>query len=829
VETPQSQDCQLEIRRLPPPAALFGATLALLSLAGLTLACNMPAGLPGPGLTATPSSSPSPSPIPATPTLTATPTLPPTPTPPPAVRIASGDRALFNGDWQAAYNEYQAAYQNSQDPALQTAALLGLGRTQLQAGEALAAVDTLNALIQGYPQSPNLPQAYFFLGQAYDALGRRSDSAQAYLNYLALRPSLIDAYILDLRGDALYAAGDYASAANDYRAALQSPGFLDTLAIEIKIARMHAKAGDYATALAMYDDIAGRSASDFTKAHLVWLKGQAFTALGQMDQAYAAYQEAVNSYPMAYDSYLALLELVNAGVPVNELNRGIVDYHAGQYGVALAAFDRYLQSATEELPTARYYNGLTLRALGGYEDAIAEWDKVIQNFPDDRFWDDAWEQKAYTQWAFLEQYPPAVETLLGFVSAAPDHSRAGEFLYDAADVAERGGQLSQAAELYQRVATEYPGYEKAQRALYLAGIALYRLDEYANALAIFQRALASATGLDERAAAYLWQGKSQFAAGNLEAAQAAWELAASTDPTGYYSERARDILRGLPPFTPPQAYDLAFDLASERAQAEAWMRATFSLPGEMDLSSLGPLLSDARLVRGNELWALGLYERARAEFEDLRLSVQSEPANCYRLANYFLDLGLYRSAILAARQVLTLAGMDDADTANAPAFFNHVRFGPYFSDLILAAAQQHALHPLFLFSLVRQESFFEGFARSSAEARGLMQIIPSTGQERAANLGWPPDFDPDDLFRPLVNITLGADYLAHWRDRFDGDLYAALAAYNGGPGNAMAWRALAPDDPDLFLEVVRFEETRNYIRGIYEVFTIYRRLYDRSQ
>jgi soluble lytic murein transglycosylase len=59
-------------------------------------------------------------------------------------------------------------------------------------------------------------------------------------------------------------------------------------------------------------------------------------------------------------------------------------------------------------------------------------------------------------------------------------------------------------------------------------------------------------------------------------------------------------------------------------------------------------------------------------------------------------------------------------------------------------------------------------------------------------------------------------------------MYAALAAYNGGPGNAMEWQKLAPNDPDLFLEVIRFEETRNYIDSVYELFNIYRRLYDRS-
>ena len=53
----------------------------------------------------------------------------------------------------------------------------------------------------------------------------------------------------------------------------------------------------------------------------------------------------------------------------------------------------------------------------------------------------------------------------------------------------------------------------------------------------------------------------------------------------------------------------------------------------------------------------------------------------------------------------------------------------------------------------------------------------------------------------------------------------ALAAYNGGPGNAAQWQALAPNDPDLFLETVRHEETRTYLKDIYEIYAIYRQLY----
>jgi soluble lytic murein transglycosylase len=92
------------------------------------------------------------------------------------------------------------------------------------------------------------------------------------------------------------------------------------------------------------------------------------------------------------------------------------------------------------------------------------------------------------------------------------------------------------------------------------------------------------------------------------------------------------------------------------------------------------------------------------------------------------------------------------------------------------------LSPLFLFSVVRQESLFEGFIRSTAGARGLMQIIPTTGASVARAVGWPLPFELDDLYRPNVSVRLGTEYMASNRRQFDGDMYATLAAYNAGPG-----------------------------------------------
>jgi soluble lytic murein transglycosylase len=78
---------------------------------------------------------------------------------------------------------------------------------------------------------------------------------------------------------------------------------------------------------------------------------------------------------------------------------------------------------------------------------------------------------------------------------------------------------------------------------------------------------------------------------------------------------------------------------------------------------------------------------------------------------------------------------------------------------------------------------------------------------------------------PRSAFNFGAHYLASNRHLFNGDLYAALAAYDAGPGNAYQWRQISGNDPDLFLETIRFSEPRQYVQSIYEIYAIYRQLY----
>jgi len=759
---------------------------------------------------------------------TDTPLPTPSPTPIPEIRIIKGEKEVEKGDWNLAIDEFNNAIQNSDNQDVVFAARLGSAKVAFLSGDYSNAIIDLLQLISDFPNNNQLADAFFLLGQVYDANSNFSEAATAYARYLELHPGLIDAYVHELRGDSLFAAGDYENAIKAFSSSLASPSQLDRTFLEMKLARSFALSEEFSNALTLYDDIYTRINDPSTRALIDLRKGQILSEMEQPEQANASFLDAVNNYPSAYESYASLLTLVEAGVPVDELQRGLVDFFAGEYGVALAAFDRYLQREPADPATAHYYSGLAHRSSGHYENAIQSWDKIIDNFQDHPYWDEAWEQKGYTQWYFMDDYTTAIKTLLEFTTNNPTHIRSAEFLDDAARVAERSGELKLAADLWKRLSIEYPGDERAGNALFLSGISNYRQADYQNAQFAFEESLAISSELDERARAYLWMGKTKEKLADPEGARLAWELGANTDPTGYYSERAKDLINNASPFKPAAVLDFGFDPETERTSADAWMKSTFKLSNEINLSGLAELADEPVFIRGAELWRLGMQTEAREEFESLREAVAYDPVKSYRLVNYFKDIGLFRSATFASRNVLDLAGLSDSSSLFAPALFNRIRFGTYYSDLIMPAAKEKNLDPVLVYSVIRQESLFESFVRSSASAHGLMQIIPSTGDALAEELGWPPEYQTSDLNRPIVSVTLGTKYLADQIEYFNGDIYAALAAYNGGPGNSLQWKQLAPDDPDLFLEVIRFSETREYIRRIYEIFNIYKRLYDRS-
>jgi soluble lytic murein transglycosylase len=776
--------------------------------------------------TGTPEPTEAPTSVPPTATFTPTPTQLPTSTPTqnPSQSLDAANRAFFNGDWDAAQVEFQRVKEISADSKNLADASLGQSKVFIFSYQYQEAVQELNTFLSTFSDYGSAPDGHFLRALAYQALGEDDLAIEDLKRYLEYRPGILVSYVEELIGDAQRRQGRSLAAIPHYERALQAPAIGGSFELRLKIGHSLLEAGEYQSALLTFEELFQDSFTSSSKAKLNLLIGRVLEATGDYEGAYARYLDSVMNYPEEEETYLGLITLVNAGVPVDDFQRGVVDYYAEEYEPAMNAFSRV--AASNPFGEAFYFQGLVRRELGDPWSAIANFQWVIDSYPNDPQWTNAWWEKASTEWRDLSDFQSAIATLLSFTDSAPGNSRAAEALDRAAYLSEWQGFLENAEEIWMRIAEEYPNHSLAFRGAFMSGVTRYRLQNYSTSRDAFLLADALSSSPGDRAAARFWVGKISYAEGEIDSAKASWRSAAETDPTGYYSVRSNDYLEGKELFDPSTEWNFTIDWEEEQLIAEEWLRETFGIDAADDLASLNDILaSDSRLQRGEEFWRLGLFQEAKSEFESLQHSVSRDAELTYRLMHKMLELGLYQPAIFAARQVLDLAGMDDLGTLSAPDYFNFIRFGTYYDDLIFPAAEAYDLDVAFVLSVVRQESLFEGFITSYADARGLMQVIPSTGQEIATKLGWPPGYTVEDLYRPHVSVRFGIDYLAEQRDRYDGDLFAALAAYNAGHFNATPWKDLASGDPDLFFEIIRIDQPQLYIRFIYEFYNLYRHLY----
>lgn len=762
------------------------------------------------------------------------------------VRIKDADEALAFADYDRALDLYTKAYDTASNSSEKAAALFGICLTNQKTENYPLVLINIKDLLNNFPDELPAMRANLILAETYQSLERYDEAISYYNTYLTIRPGIIDSYVYESMGDIYSLRGEYSQALDAYKSAYIAPKVNDGESIAIKIANTYSNLGDLETALSLYENIYFESNSDYTKAQMDISMGRSFILKGETSLAYERYQDAVNNFPQTYDAFSALAELVNNNQEVDELQRGKINANIGQYNLAIEAYDRYMAQPNADIPSAIYFKALAVRALGvqnapfgssprldankengTQEDnqAIALWKQLISEYPNHQYVVDAWEDIAYTQSAYMDDPVAGALTSKEYVADEPDSPYASRVLFSAGRYFEIAGELPQAAETWSRLGIEYPSTNETFQALLFAGITYYRLNDLDNALLAFNKGLVLSLDPLETAAAYLWIGKIYDAQEKIIEANDFWRKAVQTDPFGYYGLRARELLENRQPFEKSELLNLSYDLETEKQEAGEWLINSLDLPLDIDLGKIPHVITDERIIRGQEFWSLGKYSLAKTEFESMRADYNNDPAALFNLISIFLDLGFYRSAIESARTIIGNMAINTADIEKYPSYFSHIIFGLYYLPWIEEFAAQYDVPLLFLYSLIYQESHFDGFVTSAAGAKGLMQIMPATGSQIASEINWPSDFQVSDLSVPYINLRLGTNYLARQIYLFDGDLYASAVAYNSGPGNALAWKEISGDDPDLFLGSVRFLETRSYVRNITEIHSVYAQLY----
>ncbi len=152
-----------------------------------------------------------------------------------------------------------------------------------------------------------------------------------------------------------------------------------------------------------------------------------------------------------------------------------------------------------------------------------------------------------------------------------------------------------------------------------------------------------------------------------------------------------------------------------------------------------------------------------------------------------------------------------------------------YSEIIEEAAGENGIDPYLVSAVIKVESNFNADAVSAAGAVGLMQIMPDTA-EWLATLddvkSGESDLSESDLREPEYNIRLGCRYLRFLLDRWDWNIYEAVASYNAGQTNVARWLADGVwDGTPENLQDIPYEETRRYVDRVFGIYREYLSLY----
>ena len=820
--------------------SIFFLIILMFSLVACTLlrdAQRKPAAtpaLPVQATTAVAQSTPAPT---RTSTPLATNTSPPptstsTPTIPPAQRLPTAAALQRFGDYERAVAEYAAILNANPDPTIAAEAVFQLGETYFLQGDYRMAVDVFNHFLQDYPQAERLPQVLFRQAVAHSQLGdwRR---ALDYYKRFAEKQSYIAAYVGVRIGEVYVHLGEDALAVEVYAQALASdiPVSLQRRVRE-ELALIYRRMKKPDEAVAQYERVLELVSQDAYKARLEYEIASTWREAGRAEQAARRYKEIINGYPKENGAYQALMALLDMKVAdVDPLQRGIVDYHAGQYKLAIEVLKEYLQGPGAKAAMAYLYIGLAQRQLGDWNSAMASFERIIQDYPRSELMPDAMLQRAFALQSSGEN-DRALFTYRWLLYEYPNYGLADIAWWRQAQLLQSLERREQASAAYRSLAARFPGSNYADRARVLSGLVHYQAGAYDKAIEAWEGELLANLNPKTRARLLFWSGKTLQALGRNEEARKRWEDAAATDPDGYYTLRARALRDGATPEVASSTLDMrVYDPQSylmregDHGQVEPWLKAL----GE-PLEETGSLAEvragvrgEATYRRGQELLAVGAREEAWGEFSRLRDQCKDQPLALYALALDLQEIGGYRQAISCVERIIKLANR--ASLHEIPVSLLWLAYPVHYAELVTREAREYNMDPRLFLALMRQESLFDPYATSWAGARGLSQVMPTTGQWIAQKLGH-SRFRTEDLYRPYLNVRYGLWYLAQALNMFERNIFGALAGYNGGPGNVKTWAGGLPiRDVDLFVENIAAVETKTYVMEVWRQYTVYCFLY----
>ncbi|MEA2016027.1 MAG: tetratricopeptide repeat protein [Actinomycetota bacterium] len=434
-----------------------------------------------------------------------------------------------------------------------------------------------------------------------------------------------------------------------------------------------------------------------------------------------------------------------------------------------------------------YYTGGALANLDRDNEAISYYNKLVNLFSSSNFSDDA--------------------------------------LYRIGRIYSLNNDYINAAAYFKRIPSEYPGGDKLADALWELGLIQYRSGDYSSAKATFSSCSSSYKGTSLKEKGLFWQAKCCRKMGEDDTAAGLYREIIDLCSYSYYTFASHDMLeqmgisadikkinKGLNPEN--YGYSITIPENSDAQEEDAGLTADSAMDEDSGAGHINKAI---------ELLTLEFFNSASLEINAASSELEENPERTVEIAVLFLESGNYSSSINLIGKNLKRLKSELDDYYIDYIYYLYYPYG--FKEIVEEYSSRYDLDPLFTLAVIRQESNFMPDAVSYAGARGLMQIMPLTGEGIASQIGI-PDFAIGMLIEPEINIRMGTFYLRQQLDNFSQNRFYCLGAYNGGPGRMSGWVSdRGSKDIDEFIESISYEQSRDYIKRVMGHYYFYQMLY----
>jgi soluble lytic murein transglycosylase len=692
-----------------------------------------------------------------------------------------GHQLVRRGEYVSA-QQFFASMADRGQSSIAPRALLLEARAALADGDTETAEARLQQLLSEYPSSDQHAGAYFSLEQVRRAAGDCVGAMRALDAFEATAgPTAIGPYTAIQRAQCASTLGDWQGELSAARAALSIDGGgprLTRIEVLERAAEAELKLGRKQDALDYYNRSLELAGTRAYTAEMLFTTATLARTLGQDAQAADRFRAVVVDYadqaraPGALD---ALIDMDRAA-GCSPLQAGVVRLSGRDYRAAVAQFD-LVDASSPDWGAAQLGRGEALLKLGNDNDAR--------------------------------------HALLAVAETDPPH--AGAALLRLGQLQERQGDTADAEATYLRMGQVAP--DRAAEAMFHVGFTRFVRADRVGALSAWQTGLSSGPPEPSLQAQLLYWIARAVPEGSGPSQEALISAAAAA-PESYYGLRAQ-----------AQLVDTVMVASSATATGTAWLTPGPSEVQERTewLASLettpqrvaGDLAALPALRRADALLELGLRTEASWEVDGAvqEYARTGDVAHMAGIGDWLANRDLPHLTLRVGRQMRDMVGL-----SNLPRAVQKQVYPAGWGDLVAEQAAQHGVDPLLMLALMRQESSFDPRAQSGAQAMGLTQVIPATARGIARRLGR-DDFALRDLLKPGVSVEFGTWFMSQLLADYKGRIFLALAAYDAGGGNVSRWLDRFGDDPDLLVEQIPFEETRNYLRIVYDNYFHYQILY----